>query len=192
MMPSARRSASCSRWVAEWLARIVPRRAWSTSSTAGWPGAISPSATFGHVHEHARNLRVSVIVAVRRLGLQRAGVAHLPAGLGIERCLVHDDGHRVAGLRGVGARAVASPARGPRPRRSRCRSRGTRSSRAFLGQVEPDRPRRRRSPEPDHAARALAFCSAMARRSPRCRPRRRARAAHPASGRAGSRRCHRA
>jgi hypothetical protein len=50
--------------VAEWLARIVPRRAWSTSSTAGWPGAISPSATSAMCRKTPATLRVSVIVAV--------------------------------------------------------------------------------------------------------------------------------
>ena len=43
--PSTWRSASCSRWVAEWLARIARRRAPSTSATSAAPTATPPSTT---------------------------------------------------------------------------------------------------------------------------------------------------
>src|SRR5258705_203364 len=43
--PSAWPNASCSRWVAEWLARMAERRSWSTASPSAWPLLRVPSST---------------------------------------------------------------------------------------------------------------------------------------------------
>lgn len=44
-VPSRRRSASCSRCVAEWWARMAERRAWSTSACTARPSFASPCTT---------------------------------------------------------------------------------------------------------------------------------------------------
>ena len=44
-VPSTWRNASCSRCVAEWLARVAERRAWSTTSSTASPGLNAPFST---------------------------------------------------------------------------------------------------------------------------------------------------
>src|SRR5215217_3832346 len=43
--PRTWRKASCRRWVAEWLARMLARRAWSTASSREWPTLRVPCST---------------------------------------------------------------------------------------------------------------------------------------------------
>ena len=124
------------------------------------------------------------------VGAQRAGVADLAAGFGVERRLVEDDLHVGADVRALDRVAADDEGERSGPRRSRCRSRGTRSGRggrrgrARRSRRRPRRSRpRRRGPWP--SARPWRTRS---RRRRRCGS---ARGARPGSGRAGSRRCRR-
>ena len=91
--PSARRSASCSRWVAEWLARIALRRSWSTASSAAAPRHELALLDAAVVDEEPGLLAHVGDRDPRPVGAERAGVADLAAGLGVEGRLVQHDLH---------------------------------------------------------------------------------------------------
>src|SRR4029450_9416031 len=88
--PSRRRSASCSRWVAEWCARRLVRRRPSTFISTAAPTLPSPLGSLAIVDDQVAALALRVGDLDRRTTRrgELAGVAHLAAGLAIERRLV--------------------------------------------------------------------------------------------------------
>ena len=90
--PSRRRSASCSKWVTEWLARSRRRRRPSTLSSTASP-CLQHAA--GHIAEmNVQVARFFYRIAHRQLGAagrkDDAGITNLAARLRIERRLVDD------------------------------------------------------------------------------------------------------
>ena len=100
------------------------------------------------VHEQVAGLLLRVGDAeAHAVGGHHAGVADLAAGLAIERRLVDDHRAALAAFERGDLLAVAAPARRPRLRRSRSRSRGIRWRRASrAARTTPPRSRHRRSP----------------------------------------------
>ena len=106
-VPSTCRSASCRRWVAEWLARVAVRRAWSTRAPPHRP-AEGARLDPADVHEHVAQLLLRVGDAEQRaLGaLDDARVADLAAGLAVERRLVEHERGLLAGPQAADLLAV--------------------------------------------------------------------------------------
>ena len=107
-VPSTWRSASCSRCVAEWLARVAVRRAWSTISSTASPGLNAPFSTVPMC-----TIRSPSFFCVSRDAEQRAlrpldepRVADLAAGLAIERRLVEHQRPFLAALEALGRLAA--------------------------------------------------------------------------------------
>ena len=101
-VPSTWRSASCSRCVAEWLARVAERRAWSTTSSTASPGLNAPFSTRADVHDQVAQLLLRIADPEQRAlrPLDEPRVADLSAGLAIEGRLVEHQRALLAGSSG--------------------------------------------------------------------------------------------
>ena len=161
--PSTWRSASCRRWVAEWLARVARAARvidHQLDGIARLEGALLDAA---EVHEQVAQLLLRVGDAEQRaLGaLDDALVADLAAGLAVERRLVQHQRGLLAGLEAADLLAVPAGRRGSRPRRSPCRSPGSRWRRRF-SLTSNQTVSVAASPEPFQALRASSFCFCIA------------------------------
>ena len=95
--PSTWRSASCSRWVAEWLARIAVRRRPIDVERERKPGLERAFLDHAGMDEQVAGLLLGVGDAeAHAVGRHDAGIADLAAGFAVERRLVEHDGAGLA------------------------------------------------------------------------------------------------
>jgi hypothetical protein len=161
--PRARRSASCRRCVAEWCARIAGAPGVVDHELAAAPGRSVPLSTVPRwTKRPAFGGRRDARPRVGRD--ERAGVADLAAGLGVERGLVEHDLHRLAGGRLATGRRRA-PRRGPGLGGLGVVAEELGGAEG-LGEVEPDAPPRRPRPSPPRRRGRAFFCSAIAASKP--------------------------
>ena len=90
--PSTSRSASCSRWVAEWLARVAARAAWSTRELQRGADGERPLLDLDLVDDEIAELLLGVEHArAQARSEDQPDVADLAARLAVERRLVEDE-----------------------------------------------------------------------------------------------------